>query len=128
MGRSLRGGCGVVARRQSASGQNIDGLIDRNPHHALWLIHPAVAVEHLIFLGADGPEIEHRSLLQLWLRKQLGGLDGRRVAGLFARLEESEQPEQQSQRDDRTINISAMANLPTAQTLMSVVSWPDPGV
>jgi hypothetical protein len=58
-----------------------------------WLVHPAVTVQHLVFFGANGLQIEKRSLLQLWMREELRGIHANRFPA-FAGLEIVEQSHQ----------------------------------
>jgi hypothetical protein len=87
-------------RRQSAGGQDFDCLRYGDAHDAFWLIDPGVAVQDFVFLGADGPEIQDWSLLQLRLGKELGGFYGGGDTGGFLRLEILQESPQQCDRDN----------------------------
>src|SRR5450759_5287786 len=94
------GGCRRdVARRQAALGQNFDCPIQRNTHDALRRVHPGIAVQQFVFLGADGLEIHNWSLLQLRFGEEFGWLLRIGEAGFLAGLEKLQQPEQQHDGD-----------------------------
>src|ERR1035437_6165686 len=88
------------ARRQAALGQNFDCPIQRNTHDALRRVHPGIAVQQFVFLGADGLEIHNWSLLQLRFGEEFGWLHRIGDTGFLARLEKLQQAEKQHDGDD----------------------------
>jgi len=98
-------------RRQSSLHHQLHRVVDRNPHDAGVLVHPAVRAEQLVFLRAELTEILSRVGLQARLRRHPVALAGgkrirhRRTVRLV-RLEILEQREHDERRrhadDDET--------------------------